>query len=141
MLTFVVGTKLHQRTLKSIQRRRPALEKLIRKYNGYCLKLAELYRPDYRIPLPQPMSDNLYNIREDSYLLEDVIVGRMADVPSGWYTNGKVRSGVCGLLKIDRCKEEGLRLPMEAGNMKEWLCRELTAVQLAILDDGSTSDL
>ena len=87
------------------------------------------------------MSENLSDVREDSYLLEDVIVGQMADIPSGWYTNGKVRSGVCGLLKINRCKEEGLRLPMEAENMREWFCRELTAVQLAIHDDGSTSHL
>jgi hypothetical protein len=134
--TFGIGTKLHQRTLKSIQRRRPALEKLIRKYNDYCAQLKLLYKPEYHIPLPQSMSNNLYEVREDTYLLEDVVVGQMADTPSPWYTDAQVRAGVRALLKMDRCSEEEIRLPTEAANMREWLFHELTAVQLALYDDS-----
>jgi hypothetical protein len=41
------GTKLHQRTLKSIQKRRLALEKLIRRYNEHCATLKAMYKPAY----------------------------------------------------------------------------------------------
>jgi DNA repair ATPase RecN len=108
------GTKLHQRTLKSIQKRQPALEKLIRRYNEHCATLKAMYKPAYRIPLLQALSDNLYQVREDSYLLENVIVSQTPEQPSQWYTESTVRSGVRALLKLDRCTEEESRLPMEA---------------------------
>jgi hypothetical protein len=132
-----VGTKLHQRTLKSIQKRRPAIEKLIRRYNEFCATLKSMYRTEYQIPLPQPLSDNLYQVRDDSYLLEDVIVSQMPDPPSRWFTDPKVRLGARAALKLERCDEETDRLLVEATNMSHWWQKELTAVELALLDPGS----
>ena len=121
----------------SIQKRRPALEKLIRQYNEYCTNLKAMYNPAYRIPLPQPLSDNLYQVRDDSYLLEDVIVGQTREQPSCWFTEPKVRLGARALLKVERCSEELYRLSLESRNMCEWFQRELTAVELALHDTGS----
>jgi hypothetical protein len=97
-----------------------------------------MYKPEYRIPLPQPLSDNLYQVRDDSYLLEDVVVGQTHEEPSRWFTDSKVRLGARAALKLDRCVEEETRLPMEARNMCEWFRRELTAVELALLDGECT---
>jgi hypothetical protein len=84
------------------------------------------------------MSENLYEVRDDTYLLQDVIVGQMTCSPSRWYTDSNIRLGVRAVLKMTRCAEEECRLPVEAKNMKEWFFRELTAVQLAILGNTGT---
>jgi hypothetical protein len=98
-----------------------------------------MYRPEYQIPLPQPLSDNLHQVRDDSYLLEDVFVGQMPDRPSRWFTESKVRLGARAVLKLERCAEEKDRLLMEAANMSQWWQRELTAVELALLNPDSAS--
>jgi hypothetical protein len=115
------------------------LEKLIRRYNQYCESLKASYKPEYQIPLPQPLAENLYEVRDDSYLLEDVIIGPTPEPPARWFTESTIRLGVRALLKLDRCAEEKDRLITEAGNMCNWFRRELTALELALLDPGSTS--
>jgi hypothetical protein len=124
--------------LKSIQKRRPALEKLIRRYNQYCESLKAIYKPEYQIPLPQPLAENLYEVCDDSYLLEGVIIGQTPEPPARWFTESTVCLGVRALLKLDRCVEEKDRLLTEAGNMCNWFCRELTVLELSLLDPGST---
>jgi hypothetical protein len=78
-----------------------------------------MYKPEYRILPPQPLSDNLYQVHDDSYLLEDVVVGQTHEEPSRWFTDSKVHLGVRAALKLDHCVEEETQLPMEARTMCE----------------------
>jgi hypothetical protein len=48
-----------------------------------------------------------------------------------------VRLGARAALKLERCDEETDRLLVEATNMSHWWQKELTAVELALLDPGS----
>ena len=104
----------------------------IRKYNDYCALLEELYDPSYGILLPTLLPTKLAELRNDQTLLEDIWITRShGDIPL-WLKDRDVREGIRALLKRERCREEQLRLGMEAGNMCRWFGRELCAVELAL---------
>lgn len=131
----MAGTKLHQSTLKAIQKRKPALLTAIRKFNRYCAKLAELYKPEWGIPLPAPLPVMLDNLRGNgsTILMEDVWITRTPGTLPRWLEDSDVREGIRAMLKIDRCKEERLRLGIEADNLCRWFGRELSAVETALV--------
>ncbi|KAG6849270.1 hypothetical protein H0H93_009877 [Arthromyces matolae] len=127
-----LGTKLHQATRKAISKRKPALMNAIRKFNGYCAKLASLYKAEWNIPVPEPLPLELTSLRESPLLQEDVWIAKSeGDIPL-WLKDVQVRQGIRALLKIDRCLEERRRLGIEADNMCRWFGRELCAVQVAL---------
>ncbi|KAF9006921.1 hypothetical protein BDQ17DRAFT_1324214 [Cyathus striatus] len=67
-----LGTKLYQDTRKAIAKHKPALMSAIKKFNKYCKKLAQLHKPEWNIPLPDPLPTQLSVLRDSSNLMEDV---------------------------------------------------------------------
>ncbi|KIK31983.1 hypothetical protein CY34DRAFT_102411, partial [Suillus luteus UH-Slu-Lm8-n1] len=132
-----LGTKLHQQTRKAISKRQPALLAALRKFNGYCEQLEELYEPDCSIPLPTPLPTKLNELRNDQTLMEDIwITPSVGDVPR-WLDDQDVRDGIRAMLKRDRCIEEQRRLGLEADNLCRWFGDELAAIELALQLPGS----
>lgn len=110
----------------------------IRKFNVYCTTLEALYRPEWGIPLPEPLPTQLGPLRECPHLMEDVWITRSSgDIPP-WLADPNVREGIRAMLKIDRCQEECRRLGMEADNLCRFFGREIRAVELAIARPTST---
>ncbi|KAI1784327.1 hypothetical protein LXA43DRAFT_901841 [Ganoderma leucocontextum] len=135
------GTKLHQQTRKAIAKRTPALITAIRKFNNYCDALTEQYQPAWEFPLPTRLPTTLNELREDSSLLADVWVTRVAPTIPRWLKEVEVRQGIRAILIKDRCLEERRRLGSEADNMCRWYGLELAAVELAIRDPKNTDIL
>ena len=132
ILTYVLGTKMHQSTRKSISDRKPALLSAIKKFNRYCETLAELYNPEWTIPLPQPLPLQLGKLRRSPVLLEDVWIDPCTGIVPRWLEEKDVREGIRAVLKLDRCIEEQRRLGWEADNLCHWYGRELSSVEVAI---------
>jgi len=112
----------------------------IKKFNGYCARLEELYDPAYKTPLPLPLPTKLANLREDSNLMEDVWITPASDDPPRWLEDADVRSGIRAMLKVDRCLEERRRLGCEADNLCRWFGRELSAIELALRTPSSKAN-
>ncbi|KAF9469487.1 hypothetical protein BDZ94DRAFT_692 [Collybia nuda] len=127
-----IGTKLHQSTRKAISKRKPALMSAIRKFNDYCTTLAMLHKPEWAVPLPEPLPTQLTPLRECPHLMEDVWITPSADKIPPWLEDIDVRQGIRAMLKVDRCLEERRRLGMEGDNMCRWFARELSALEVAI---------
>ncbi|KAG6899356.1 hypothetical protein C0993_010997 [Termitomyces sp. T159_Od127] len=132
-----LGTKLHQATRAAIKRRMPALMAGLRKYNDICATLAAMYKPEWAVPLPEPLPTELQPLRDASSLMEDVWISRpMEEVPR-WLSDKEVREGIRAMLKTDRCAEERRRLEVEAANLSRWFGRELAAVEVALIDPST----
>ncbi|PPQ97512.1 hypothetical protein CVT26_006536, partial [Gymnopilus dilepis] len=82
-----LGTKLHQQTRQAISKRAPALTTAIKKFNQYCVKLADLHDPSWNIPIPLPLPTKLADLRDDSNLTEDVWVTRSEVTAQAWLTD------------------------------------------------------
>ena len=132
---MIAGTKLHQSTLKAIQKRKPALLTAIPKFNKYCATLAELHKPEWGIPLPAPLPVTLNSLRGNgsTVLMEDVWISRMPGTLPRWLEDSDVHKGIRAMLKIDQCREECLRLGIEADNLCRWFGWELSAVETALI--------
>ncbi|KAH7905408.1 hypothetical protein BJ138DRAFT_1230003, partial [Hygrophoropsis aurantiaca] len=127
-----LGTKLHQHTRKAIAKRQPALMTALRKFNGYCDRLASLYQEEWSVPLPQPLPTTLTALRTDQTLLEDVWISPVNGDKPRWLEDQNVREGIRAMLKRARCIEEQRRLGMEADNLCRWFGDELAAVEFAL---------
>lgn len=126
------GTKLHQQTRKAISKRQPALMTAIRRFNSYCERLDSLYDTSWGIPLPAPLPTKLAELRSDPGLMEDVwITPSLGEVPR-WLDDTSIRDGIRALLKRDRCREEQVRLGVEADNLCRFFGNELAALELAL---------
>ena len=109
----------------------------IRKFNKYCEALEKLYKPEWNIPLPEPLPTQLAILRDSSILMEDVWVApAVGEVPC-WLEDSDVREGIRAILKLDRCLEEQRRLGTEADNLCRWFGRELCAIELALKRQSS----
>jgi hypothetical protein len=74
----------------------------------------------------------LSELRGDPTLMEDVwITPSVGDVPRG-LEDSDIRNGIRALLKRDRCREEQIRLGIEADNLCRFFGEELAAMELAI---------
>ncbi|KAG6819416.1 hypothetical protein H0H93_012076, partial [Arthromyces matolae] len=129
---YVIGTKLHQATRSAIKKRTPALMAGLQKYNDICATLAATHKPEWQIPLPEPLPTDLKQLREAPSLMEDVWISRPSENVPRWLSDSKVREGIRALLKVDRCKEESARLHLEATNLAQWFNEELAAIELAL---------
>ncbi|KAG1779248.1 hypothetical protein EV702DRAFT_1214244 [Suillus placidus] len=127
-----LGTKLHQQTRKVISKRQPALMSAIRKFNSYCERLDSLYDPSWGIPLPAPLPTKLVELRSDPGLMEDIwITPSVGEVPR-WLDDTSIRDGIRGLLKRDRCREEQVRLGIEADNLCRFFGNELAHLKIRV---------
>jgi hypothetical protein len=136
-INHFTGTKLHQTTRKAISKRKPALMNAIRKFNKYCMTLEMLYKPEWDIPLPEPLPTQLAVLRDSSTLMEDVWITPMEGQVPRWLEDADVREGIRAVLKVDRCLEERHRLGLEADNLCRWFGRELSAVEVALATPSS----
>lgn len=109
----------------------------IRKFNGYCATLEALYKPQWGIPLPDPLPTQLAPLRDASHLMEDVWISPKAGELPRWLEDVDVRDGIRAMLKVDRCLEERRRLGMEADNICRWFGRELCAIEQALSNPSS----
>lgn len=134
---MIEGTKLHQATRAAIKKRAPALMAGIKKYNDLCATLTSMYRPDWGIPLPEPLPNELKPLRDAPHLMQDVWISRPTEKVPRWLEDKNVRNGIRAQLKLDRCQEERRRLEVEAVNLMRWFGRELAAVELALSEPSS----
>ncbi|KAG1839146.1 hypothetical protein DFJ58DRAFT_718617 [Suillus subalutaceus] len=115
----------------------PALMTAIRKFNSYCERLDSLYDTSWGIPLPAPLPTKLAELRSDPGLMEDVwITPSHGEVPR-WLDDTSTRDGIRALLKRDRCREEQVRLGVEADNLCRFFGNELGALELALRSPNS----
>ena len=109
----------------------------IRKFNKYCSELVEQYQSEWNFPLPNTLPTELGPLREDSSLLADVWVTRIATTVPKWLEDPKIRSGIRAVLDKDRCLEERRRLGLEADNLCRSYGRELAAIELSMRQQKS----
>ncbi|RXW14843.1 hypothetical protein EST38_g11010 [Candolleomyces aberdarensis] len=129
-----LGTKNHQQVRAAIKKRKPAFVSAIRRFNKTCAELKELIKPEWNIPVPEPLPTDVHELRDESHLMEDVWIERTVGRTPRWIESPEVRTGIQAMLTLDRCKEERLRLGKEADNMCRWFGDELTKTELAIAD-------
>ncbi|KAH6890244.1 hypothetical protein BKA70DRAFT_1376547 [Coprinopsis sp. MPI-PUGE-AT-0042] len=127
-----LGTNAHQLTRKAISKRQPALQGAVRRFNTLRLKLQELHKPEWKIPLPAILPTNLGELRDNSDLMEDVWLSLSPVQIPKWLEDPGVRKGIRAMLKLDHCQEELIRLGREADNMCRWYGRELGRVEVAL---------
>ena len=133
------GTKQHQRTLRSIQKRSPAIRKAILRYNALCAKARELLPADKDYPLPEELSTDLTDLKNDPSLLDDVWVSSIPGDDALWLKDPRVRNAIRSQLALDRCTEERKRLTREESQLYDWLALESCAIARAMYDPESTS--
>lgn len=131
-----LGTKLHQKTRASIQKRTGPLQTAIRKFNGYCDKLASLANPAWDIAVPRRLESKIDELKEDPELYEDVWVYPSKGGPPRWMVDPSVRSGIKAMLKIERCREERRRLYLEGDNLVRWYHRRADLLEKTITSLG-----
>ena len=69
--------------------------------------------------------------------MEDVwITPSQGQVPR-WLEDQDVRHGIRGMLRLERCLEEQVRLGTESDNLCRWYGDELAAVELSLCTAGS----
>jgi hypothetical protein len=101
------------------------------------MTLETLYKPEWDIPLPEPLPTQLAVLRDSSTLMEDVWITPMEGEVPRWLEDADVREGIRAILKVDRCLEERRRLGLEADNLCRWFGQELSAVEVALATPSS----
>jgi len=96
--------------------------------------MAEIYNPQWEIPLPEPLSFSLTDLKDPdkSNLWEDIWTDASFDVNQPWLKDPNTRLGIKAMLKMKRCDEEQTRLAWEGENLSYWYGRELAALEFAI---------
>ncbi|KAF6759812.1 hypothetical protein DFP72DRAFT_1166659 [Ephemerocybe angulata] len=128
-----IGTKLHQYARRAIAKRTPTLLKAIRKFNKICGECAEIYRPEYNIPLPEVLPVDLHDLQHNSSILEDIWMSPASPDGNAWLYDSDVREAMRAVQQADRCQEEVKRLGIEFDNLCRWFGKELTSVELALV--------
>jgi hypothetical protein len=132
------GTKMHQQIRDTLSKRTPALTSAVRLFNRYCAELKAMYKKEWNLALPTPLSEDLTELRNDPTLMEDVWITVSEDGIPPWLGDASVRSGIRGMLRLDRAREERQRIGREADNMCRWFGQELQTLDDAILNPDST---
>lgn len=140
VLTYHAGTEQHQRVVKGMQKRQPALVNAINRYNDLCARLVELLPRGMSFALPQPLTTELAKLKDDPTLLEDVWMSTESGEGTGalWLMDSSVRKGIRAVHLLDRCREEVTRLDMEERSLHAWLLPEINALDAAIANPDST---
>ncbi|KZV78701.1 hypothetical protein EXIGLDRAFT_633405, partial [Exidia glandulosa HHB12029] len=111
----------HQRTVRSIRKRTPALLQAIAKYNDLCDQLHDLLPEGLDFPLPERLPTEIAALRDDPSLLEDVWLAGVPGDNAPWLQDARVRRGIRAQLVLDRCDEEEKRLVREEAQLLQWL--------------------
>ncbi|EJD33216.1 hypothetical protein AURDEDRAFT_45809, partial [Auricularia subglabra TFB-10046 SS5] len=126
------GTRQHQRTVRAIQKRAPAIRNAIARYNTLCAQVRELLPRGKTFPLPEELPTDLTKLKNDPGLLEDVWIVNLPRGTAPWLTDPVVRTAVRAQLVLDRCTEERGRLTREEKQLYAWLIVEAQAVVTAL---------
>jgi hypothetical protein len=92
--------------------------------------------PTWDIVLPQKLSTNLTELKDDPDLFQDVWISNVDNITHRappWLADASIRIGTRALLKLDRCAEEQRRLSFEADHLCEWFGKELSVIELGLL--------
>lgn len=127
-----LGTRQHQRAKQALQKRGPALQRSIQRYNKLCERLALLRPVGSNFPLPLPLSTDLTLVRDDGSYLQDVFLSHNVGPAPAWISDPTLRNAIRAMHVLDRCNEEQVRLRNEAQNFTSWLADEIAAVYAAI---------
>ncbi|KAJ7575069.1 hypothetical protein C8J56DRAFT_1063965 [Mycena floridula] len=128
-----LGTKLHQKTRKSMKTRSPALLSAVNKFNDYVDTLQSIRLPGQRTPIPHQLPTTLQDLRESPHLHEDVWISKTPNAPiPRWLEDLELRKAIRSRLYLDRSLEERRRLGREADNMCRWYGRKYAALELAL---------
>ena len=93
-------------------------------------------------PLPKPLPETISKLREEEDLNQDVWVapGDQHDAPP-WVRDSAIREGIRSLHKLDRCKEEMIRLQHEANNMILWFSNRRMLLEICLRLPKSRGDV
>lgn len=127
-----LGTRAHQRAKQALQKRGPALQRAIQRYNNLCARLALLSPAGSNFPLPEPLSTDLALLRDDGSYLQDVFLSHSVGPAPAWITDPTLRHAIRAMHVLDRCDEEQVRLLHEISNFTGWLGDEISAVCTAM---------
>ncbi|KAJ2914613.1 hypothetical protein MD484_g5799, partial [Candolleomyces efflorescens] len=127
-----IGTKAHQYYRQSIAKRMPALRKLIRKFNDLCAQAKARYKPQWNIPLPQPLPEEIAKLKKDPGLMEDVWISSAPCTSYQWLYDANIREAMRAIHRKERCLEEVRRLGIELDNLCRWFGSEMKAVEIAL---------
>ncbi|KAG5335779.1 hypothetical protein C0989_000367, partial [Termitomyces sp. Mn162] len=134
---WAVGTKLHQATHAAIKKHAPTLMAGLQKYNDICATLSAMYKPEWKIPLPEPLPTELKPLHDVSHLMQDVWINCPTEEVPQWLSDSTVQEGIWAMLKTEWCTEELQQLHVEAINLSLWFSCELAAVELALIKPSS----
>lgn len=98
-----------------------------------CERLAVLNKPEWKIPLPEPLPEDLTELQKNATLYADVWVTKAPVKEYAWLYSVDLRQGMRAALLDDRCQEERRRIGIEQDNMCRWFGRRLTAAHVALL--------
>jgi hypothetical protein len=109
----------------------------VTKFNRLCKALHKHIEAKHRprgAVVPEPLKlKGLFEIDIDNPIWYDKGLGNDKDEGTvlRWLGDNAVRSGIVGLLEIDQCKEEALRLKCKHSNMQHWFSEEWDVVRHA----------
>ena len=125
----------------AIEKRKPPFLSAIRRFNKLCAELQELLKPEWNIPVPEPLPTDVHKLRTQSHIMEDVWIEQNTGEVPRWLESPEVRKGIRAMLSLDRCREERTRLGKECDNMCRWFGAELTKTKIAKADPKSASHI
>jgi hypothetical protein len=129
---------MHHPLLKKIRANRREFDARLKDYNSHVSRLKALNKLEYKIPIPLQLESNIFALKENGTLLDDVWIEPCeAQVPPLWFSDENVRKAIRGVHMTDRCVEEVNRVQREALNMLEWFHRETLTVEVAFRNPSS----
>ncbi|RXW12578.1 hypothetical protein EST38_g13277 [Candolleomyces aberdarensis] len=134
---IALGTKMHQHVRSAMTKKTAALTAAIKRYNTECQSLAAVSKPEWNIPLPEPLPTNMGELKTCTTLMENVWIEPIQGDSQRWVHDQDVRDGIRAMLRLKRCREEHQRLGREADNMLKWYRKELKAIATAIKDSSN----
>jgi hypothetical protein len=123
------------RLLTTLQGREPAIKRLVNRFNKCVETMERLHLPQYdqHVTLPSKLPTNMTELREKTDELQLDVWPNPDGPPAPEYvTNETVRKAADGVLRLERCNEEELRLQLEAQNLLKWLPRSRAALLIAL---------
>lgn len=135
------GTKAHQYYRQSIAKRMPALRKLIRRFNDLCSRAKALFKPEWNIPLPESLPEDISKLKKDPGLMEDVWISSAPSTTYQWLYDPDIREAMRAVHRKERCLEEKRRLGSELDNLCRWFGSEIMAIEIALAIPDSKSTI
>ncbi|KAL0571742.1 hypothetical protein V5O48_010213 [Marasmius crinis-equi] len=130
--------KIHTQIARSVKRKDPGIQRLARSYNEKVSKMEKMVSlrqaPRNAAPPKQIPMDQLFSLDVDDEIWQDVGPTDEWDnsTPPPWLANDSVRSGIRGMLEVDRSQEERVRLAHERDAMQCWFSEEWAVLALVL---------